>query len=78
MKRQLDRVFNPQSIAVIGASNQVGKVGYLAYQNLKSYGFKKKLFPVNLQQSTIQGDRAYRNIAQIKAKVDLVIIATAC
>lgn len=76
MKRQLDRVFNPRSIAVIGASNKLGKVGYLTYQNIKNGGYKGKLYPVNLKHAAIQGDTAFKRLKDIPEQVDLAIIAT--
>ncbi len=76
MKRQLDRLFHPKSIAVIGASNQEGKVGYLTYMNLKLSGFKGKLYAINLKHRIIQGDLSHQRIGDIPAVIDLAIIAT--
>ncbi len=76
MKRQLDRLFHPKSVAVIGASNQEGKVGYMTYRNLKSGGFDGKLYAINLRHRTIQGDLSHQRIRDIPAEIDLAIIAT--
>jgi len=65
--------FNPESIAVIGASNEKEKVGYALMNNLKN--FKGKVFPVNIKRKTIQGKKAYKSILNTKEKIDLAIIA---
>lgn len=76
MKRQLDRVFQPNAIAVIGASNKEEKVGFRVFQNLLQFGFKGSLFPVNLKDTDIQGVNAYKRLRLINDPIDLAIIAT--
>ena len=74
MRRQLEKILNPASIAVIGASDREDRVGYALFANLLQGGFKGKLFPVNLHRDTVQGRPAYPNIHRIPEKVDLAII----
>lgn len=73
---QLHNLFNPKSIAVIGASDTPGRVGYSLFRNLITSGYKGKVFPVNPNRETVQGVDAYPNIAAIPQKVDLAMIAT--
>ena len=72
--KSIDAFFNPESIAVIGASNSKGSVGYTIFQNLKN-AKAKKLYPINPKRKNIQGIKAYDSINQIKRRIDLVVIA---
>ncbi|MBN2229148.1 MAG: CoA-binding protein [Candidatus Thorarchaeota archaeon] len=69
----LERLFNPQSIAVIGASNKPDKLGALTLLALKS--FEKNVFPVNPRLDSIQGVRCYPTVTSIESPVDLAMIA---
>lgn len=73
---QLDRFFNPKSIAIIGASNKKTSVGYGIFRNLKTGNLKNKIYPVNIKRERIQGHFAYNTLKDIKEKIDLVVIAT--
>ncbi len=69
----LKYIFNPKSVALIGASNEPKSVGSgIALNLLKS---KKKIFFINPNSKTILGKKSYSSILDIKEKVDLVIIA---
>ena len=70
----LDKIFKPKSIAVIGASNEKGSVGHALFNNLKKY--KGRVYPVNIKRKSIQGVKAYKKVEDIKGKIDLAIIAT--
>lgn len=76
MKRTLDKIFYPTTIAAIGASNREGSIGCLLMQNLCSGSFKGKIYPVNPKYNQIQGYLAYRSIRDIQDQIDLAIIAT--
>ena len=58
-KNGLEGVFNPRSVAVIGASNQRGKWGYLLLERIIGGGFKGEIYPVNPKGGEIQGLKAY-------------------
>jgi len=72
----LDKVFKPKSIAVIGASDKVGSAGYRIFRNLIGSGYDGIVFPVNPKKESIQGVQAYASINDIPKVVDLAIIAT--
>lgn len=75
----LDRMFLPQSIAVIGASNDEEKAGFHMLSALKK--FPGTLYPVNPNAKEIQGFRAYPNLEAIGSPVDLIALcipAKAC
>ena len=73
--RNLKRLFDPASIAVIGASNKKGSVGYILLRNLISGEFDGVVYPVSVSSSAVQGIHAYPSIAQIPRKVDLAVVA---
>jgi len=70
----LENFFNPQSVAIVGASRQKGKVGYELVSNMIEAGFKCKIFPVNPKAETIEGLKCYPDIESIGQIPDLVII----
>lgn len=71
----LDFIFNPSSIAVIGASEDRRKVGHVIFRNLIEQGFKGKVYPVNVKRKEILGRKCYSSVKDIPEKVDLAIIA---
>ena len=70
----LNKMFKPESVAVIGASNTPGKVGYIIVDNLINDGFEGEIYPVNPRGGEILGKTAYENIKDVPGKVDLAII----
>lgn len=71
--RQFEAIFNPQSIAIIGASKGK-KVGGRPVRSLLKVGYKGKIFPVNPNESEILGLRAYATVRDIPEPVDYVIM----
>ena len=72
---KFDLLFNPKSIALIGASNNIGKWGAIIFLNILLGGYQGRLYPVNQKEETILGRKAYAHISQIPDPVDLAIIA---
>jgi acetyltransferase len=72
----LNRIFNPKRIAVIGASERKGSIGAKILSNLESAGYKGTVFPVNPFRQTVQGLTAYPSINKISSQIDLAVIAT--
>jgi acyl-CoA synthetase (NDP forming) len=73
--RDFDRLFNPTSIAVVGASNYYGKWGFFLPMNIIGGGYRGKLFMVNPKEREVLGYKAYPSLRDIEEKVDLVIVA---
>jgi acetyltransferase len=71
----LGKIFNPKSIAVIGASDRKGSVGYKLLNNLISAGYKGIVYPVNPGKEMIQGISAYSSMKDLPDKPDLAVIA---
>ena len=69
----LDKLFNPKSIAVIGASDKSDKLGALTLIALQSY--KGNVFPVNPRIKKIGDSKCYPAITDIGEQVDLAMIA---
>jgi len=71
-----EKLINPRSIAVIGASNNTQTPGGSVLKNLIDHNFKGELFAVNPKETNVQGIKCYQNITEIPT-VDLAIIAIA-
>lgn len=71
----MKNIFNPKSIALIGASGEKNTVGFGLANNLLKGKEKRKIFFVNPFQKNILGLDCFKNIKDIKEKIDLAIIA---
>ena len=72
-KKDLKALFEPQSIAVVGASRRPEAVGYAIMKNLMDGGFKGKIFPVNPKAEEILGVKCVPSAADLPESVDLAI-----
>ena len=70
----LDALFNPQSIAIVGASSDPKKLSGRAIHYMKTYGFQGKLYPVNPSAPEIQGLTSYPSVSAIPDAVDQAVI----
>ncbi|MCB9037185.1 MAG: bifunctional acetate--CoA ligase family protein/GNAT family N-acetyltransferase [Lewinellaceae bacterium] len=76
MSKRLKKIFQPKTIAVIGASDRKESVGYSVMKNLLAEGFEGDVIPVNLNHKKIQGKKSYPNVRDIPKEVDLAVIVT--
>ncbi len=72
----LEKLFNPSSIAVIGASERAESVGMKIFKNLMDGGFKGALYPVNPEHKSVFGKQSFSSVIDIRNAVDLAIIIT--
>ena len=72
----LTALFEPKSVAVIGASDRENSVGNIIFKNILSSGYKGRLYAINPKHETIQGQQAYKSIEEIGARVEMAVIAT--
>ena len=72
----LTSLFEPDAVAVIGASDRENAVGNVIFKNILASGFKGQLFAINSQHTTVQGHQTYKSIEEIGARVDMAVIAT--
>lgn len=71
----LDPLFNPRSIALIGASDDVARIGGRPLRYLREGGFKGAVYPVNPKRDTVQGIRSYDSVAALPEVPDVAILA---
>lgn len=74
--RNLDRMFQPKSVAVIGASNRERSVGRVLSRNLLTGGFEGPVLPVNPHAEAIGSTLAYRDVEALPFAPDLAVICT--
>ncbi|MEQ1805368.1 MAG: bifunctional acetate--CoA ligase family protein/GNAT family N-acetyltransferase [Burkholderiaceae bacterium] len=74
--RNLDRLFTPRSIVVIGASARAGSVGATVWRNLLGAGFKGPVHAVNPKYRELLGARVFARVADLPAPADLAVICT--
>ena len=67
----LQAFFEPETVAVIGASRARGTIGAEIFHNLLTTGFHGCVFPVNPHAISVQGVRAYTSLREVPADVDL-------
>ncbi|MBF0558575.1 MAG: acetate--CoA ligase family protein [Nitrospirae bacterium] len=71
----LESLFNPESIAVIGASRDPKKVGYAVLNNLIKFNYAGSIYPVNPSPDDILGLKTYRRTSDIGKPVGLAVIS---
>lgn len=72
----LQKFFDPESVAVVGASRTFGKAGNVIVANLLNLGFKGRIYPVNPKADEIWGLKVYPGISSLPEVVDVAVIAT--
>ncbi|MCL0095035.1 CoA-binding protein [Dehalococcoidia bacterium] len=70
---ELEPIFNPRSIAVIGASDNPAKLGYHCMKSLKESGLQS-IYPINPRSSEIWGFPAYPSLREVHQEIDLAIV----
>ena len=75
-KNALDSLFNPGSIAMIGATASPRKWGFLIFLNILKAGYTGKLYPVNPKTESILGFPCHKDVQSIPDPVDLAVITT--
>jgi len=73
--KNLDKIFNPKSVAIIGASLEEKSVGFGLVKNILTGKEMRDIFFVNPHQSEILGSKTFNKITDIPTEVDLVIVA---
>lgn len=74
---ELDPLFKPRSIAVLGASADESRIGGRPLRYLLEAGYRGRIYPVNPRHKIIQGLPAYAHVSEIGQPVDLAIVALA-
>lgn len=75
-QRQLDSLFAPKNVAVIGATERENSVGRTILWNLMRSPFGGTIYPINPKRNNVLGIPAYKSIGDIPEKIDLAVIVT--
>jgi acetyltransferase len=70
----LNGLLRPQSIAVIGASNKEGKIGYTVVDNLIESGYAGDVYPINPGEDEVQGLKAYASVLDVPGPIDAAVV----
>jgi acyl-CoA synthetase (NDP forming) len=73
--RGLDALFQPRSIAIFGASEDVTKIGGRPLQFLQKYGYRGAIYPINRKGGTVQSLQAYASMADLPEAPELAVMA---
>ncbi len=78
-KKPLDKgistFFTAESVAVVGASNNKGKVGYDVVHNLTQFNYPGKIVPINPKDEVVQGLKSYKSLLEYSGTIELVFVA---
>ncbi len=72
---QLDSIFKPRSVAVVGAGSSIAKWGGRLFTRLKDSNFRGAIYPVNPKHQEILGVKCYAGISEIEGPVDLAVLS---
>ena len=71
----MKRIMKPKALAVIGASNEEGKIGNSVMKNLLNGGYQGTIYPINPKADEVVGKKAYKSIKDVPAEVDVAVFA---
>ena len=74
--KNLDNIFKPKSVAIIGASATPNKIGNVLMKNFLENKYQGKIYPINPKYPQIMGLKCYKSVVEVPGKIDCVIIAT--
>ncbi len=72
--KNIDKFFEPESIAVVGASTNPIKLGSQIFNNIIESGFKKKLYAINPKADELYGHECYPSVKDVPEELDLAVI----
>ena len=73
--KNLDCVFKPKRVAIIGASPDPKKIGHQIIKNVIEGGFAGEIIPINSGAADVLGAKGYKSLSDVPEGVDLVVIA---
>ncbi|MGB6500968.1 MAG: acetate--CoA ligase family protein [Thermoplasmata archaeon] len=71
---ELDELFRPSSVAIVGASNRPGKVGTSLFRNILAAGFQGVAYPVNPAWKSVSGVRCYPDVRSLPESPELGVV----
>ena len=72
---QLDYLFTPKSVAVIGASRSPKKAGHVIFRNFIDEDFKGMIYPINPNIDEMFGYKCYPSVLKVKGEIELAVLA---
>jgi acyl-CoA synthetase (NDP forming) len=69
-----EKIFNPRTVAIVGASEDPNKMGNWCLNSLLSCGFPGKIFPVNPKRKEILGTKTYPSLYEVPEQIDLAVV----
>lgn len=75
-RHYLSPLFEPDSVAVIGASERSGSIGDFLVRNIRAAAYTGELYPVNPRHAAVHGLRCHPSIGDVPRRIDLAVIAT--
>ena len=73
--KSMNRIMMPKSVAVIGASDEIGKIGNSVMKNLINGGYKGSIIPIHPKSAEIMGFKAYRSVKDVPGDIDTAVFA---
>jgi len=73
--QQMNRIMKPDAVAVIGASNEAGKIGNSIMKNLINGGYQGAIYPIHPSADTILGLKAYKSVKDVPGAIDVAVFA---
>ncbi len=71
----MKRIMSPASVAVIGASDENGKIGNSVMKNLINGGYKGNIYPIHPKSPEIMGYKAYKSVKDVPGEIDTAVFA---
>lgn len=72
---QMNRIMRPDTVAVIGASAEDGKIGNSVMKNLINGGYQGKIYPIHPKAEEIMGMTAYKSVLDVPGEIDVAVFA---
>lgn len=73
--KSMNRIMKPQAVAVIGASDEAGKIGNSVMKNLINGGYKGAIYPIHPKAAEIMGMKAYKSVKDVPGEIDTAVFA---
>jgi len=73
--RQMNRIMKPDAVAVIGASNEGGKIGNSVMKNLINGGYQGAIYPIHPSADSVLGRKAYKSVKDVPGVIDVAVFA---
>jgi acetyl coenzyme A synthetase (ADP forming)-like protein len=73
--RSMNHIMKPDAVAVIGASNEAGKIGNSVMKNLVNGGYKGQIYPIHPRADEVMGYKAYRSVKDVPGNIDVAVFA---